>query len=283
MAAHTSCPLCGSDQLALRWEVNGYPIASCGNCSLLFVQKIVSPDELALHYATSKDPTYDEDNLECLSYYYRRLRKVIEKHHPGEGRLLDVGCSGGWFFDEMTGWECYGNEIESSYANRARERHGGRIFPGSFEDYPVRSEFFDVITLQDVFDHMPNPIATLEKCRDMLKPKGLLAVKVHNISCLYAKLSGRNFYAIVPPSHLFYYDKSTLQAILDKAGFRMVDSLFIAHRMKVQTVLWRLSRNDIGSLAYRTYAGIRGTWFGNIKIRKNLHDIITVVATRDSR
>jgi SAM-dependent methyltransferase len=192
-----------------------------------------------------------------------------------------VGCAAGRFLDLMNGWECYGSEIVPAYVEIARKRHGNRIFAGAFEEYPVRDGFFDAITLQDVFDHMREPVAALGQCRAMLKPGGLLVIKVHNISCLYAKIAGSHFYALVPPSHLFYYNKRTLKLALENNGFRMLDAKFIAHLLKLQTVFLRLSRNDKHSAAYKTYHSLAGSWLGNLKVRKNLHDVITVVATRD--
>jgi len=265
-----------------RWEVNGYPIASCGGCSLVFVQTIVTPDELAEHYTSGSDPTYDEtDNLDCLSYYYRRLRGLIETVRPEPGRLLDVGCAAGSFLDVMNGWECYGNEIVESYIQIARRSHGDRIFAGSFEEYPIQHAYFDVITLQDVLDHMRDPIAPLRQCHALLKPNGLLVIKVHNISCLYARIAGKHFYAIIPPSHLFYYNKRTLKMLLETTGFRLLDTKFIAHLLKVQTVLFRLSRNNPQTAAYRMYRRIAGSWMGGLKLRKNLRDVITVLAIRE--
>ena len=118
---------------------------------------------------------------------------------------------------------------------------------GSFEDYPLREGYFDVVTLQDVFDHFRDPLPALEKCRRLLKQGGLIVIKVHNISCLYAKLTGRHFYAVIPPSHLFYYDGRTLAHTLSKAGFRVVNSRFIGHLLKLKTVFWRLSRSNTNS------------------------------------
>lgn len=261
--------------------MNGYKIVSCHGCSLVFVQQLVSDDDLAAHYAKVEDPSYEEDNSACLDYYHHALRKLIEAKHPGAGRLLDIGCSGGFFLDTMTGWERYGNEISKSNADVARKKHGDRIFNGPFEEYPLKQEFFDVITLQDVFDHMRDPVGTLEKCHAMLKPGGLIVVKVHNISCLYAKISGRRFYAVVPPSHLFYYDENTLRRILDKTGFRMIDSRFIAHLLRIHTILLRLSQSNTSSPFYKMYERLSGTWAGKITVRKNLRDVITVLAVRD--
>jgi 2-polyprenyl-3-methyl-5-hydroxy-6-metoxy-1,4-benzoquinol methylase len=134
--------------------------------------------------------------------------------------------------------------------------------------------------MQDVLDHCPEPLAVLAKCHRMLKPGGLLVIKVHNISCLYAKLTGPRFYAIIPPSHLFYYNARTLTLAAKKTGFEVVEGRFIAHLLRVSTVFMRLSRSNKDSIFYRIYRALEGSLIGRIKIHKNLHDIITVFAIR---
>jgi 2-polyprenyl-3-methyl-5-hydroxy-6-metoxy-1,4-benzoquinol methylase len=208
------------------------------------------------------------------------LRKRIDATVSQPGKIFDVGCSGGWFLEVMKGWECYGCEIAPAYAEMARRRFGDRIFTGTLEDYPSADDYFDVITLQDVLDHCPEPLPVLAKCRRMLKEGGLLVIKVHNISCLYAKLTGAGFYAIIPPSHLFYYDRRTLALAAAKAGFEVVETKFIAHLLRISTVFMRLSRGNRKSLFYRIYSALADRSLGRITIRKNLHDIITVFTVK---
>ena len=277
---YSSCPLCGKEDLNNLWEVEGYQIAKCRGCSLVFVKNQVTTEELAAYYAGFEDDSYDESNVECLNHYYLALGALIRKRFPQPGRLLDVGCSRGWFLDTMTDWEGHGNEITDHYGKVAQEKHGDRIFLGPFEDYPMREGYFDVITLQDVFDHIRDPLPMLEKCRCLLRPGGLIAIKVHNISCLYAKLTGRNFYALIPPSHLFYYDRETLALTLEMSGFQVVDSRFIGHLFKVKTVFLRLSRGDVNTLHHRIYRALNGTMLGELRFNKNLHDIVTMLAVK---
>jgi SAM-dependent methyltransferase len=278
---YASCPVCASGDLQGIWQVSGYPIARCQGCSLVFVQAQVTAQELDAHYATAGDVAYDDTNVECLNYYYQKLGELISRRFAQPGRILDIGCSRGWFLDVMKGWECYGSEIVPADAEAARVRYGERIVRGSFEAYPLRDSYFDVITLQDVFDHFRDPLPALEKCRRMLKPGGLIAIKVHNISCWYAKLTGANFYAVVPPSHLFYYDRQTLSLALEKSGFSVVDTRYIGNLLKVKTVFWRLSRGgDKSSRYYRIYKMLDGTALGRFTFVKNLHDIITVFAEK---
>lgn len=282
---YSFCPVCDGANLKRIWVVNGYAIAKCSTCSLIFVQNQVTTEELSAHYAKDAneaytDHVYEEANAECLNYYYLKLGNLIRSRFPQPGKLLDIGCSRGWFLDVMSGWECHGNEIVAPDALAARKHHGDRIVTGTFEDYPIRENYFDVITMQDVFDHMRDPMQALEKCHRMLRPGGLIVIKVHNISCLYAKLTGQNFYAVIPPSHLFYYDASTLDRVLSKSGFQVVGSKFIGHLLKISTIFFRLSRDNVNSLAYRIYRILSGTALGEFKVHKNLHDLITVLAEK---
>jgi 2-polyprenyl-3-methyl-5-hydroxy-6-metoxy-1,4-benzoquinol methylase len=277
---HDSCPVCAGTDFKRLWKVNGYSIARCKSCSLVFVEERVTPEELNAHYSVP-DGSYSEDNSDCLTYYYEILRGLIESRYPKGGKILDIGCSAGWFLDVMKGWECHGIEVSEAYTKIARQRFGDRIVTGLFEDYPLRREYFDVITLQDVFDHLRDPVAILNKCQAMLKPGGMIVIKVHNISCLYAKLTGSRFYAVMPPTHLFYYNKSTLELLLGKTGFQLIDARFIAHILRIRIVFQRLARENRQSPFFGISQWLKGTWLGEAKIKKNLRDIITVIAVKE--
>lgn len=278
--AFDKCPACNSSRLAPRWRVNGFSLLCCQTCSLVFVKERISPDQLKQYYADVHDDVYDDGNAACLAYYYKILQREIDRTIPGRGNILDVGCAGGWFLDLMQGWETHGCELSPGDYEIARSRHGDRILHCNFEEYPLRAGYFDAITLQDVFDHMPDPVGALEKCRALLRPGGLLVIKVHDISCLYAKLTGASFYALIPPSHLFYYNRRSLTALVEKAGFRVTGSRHIGHILKLKTVFFRLSRGDRNSPYYRVFERLNRSSIGDWKLYKNLHDIITVFAVK---
>ena len=206
---------------------------------------------------------------------------MIEKRIPN-GRILDVGCSSGYFLDVMQGWDRHGIEFSGAFAEKAIEKHGDKIHTGTLDDYRQSSSFFDVITLQDVLDHMLCPPDALEKCHALLKPGGLIVIKVHNISCLYAKLTGKYFHAIVPPYHISYFNKKSLSTVLTKGGFEVLDSRFIAHVLFLKTIPYRLARGDSQGLFFRLYKMLNRSSVGNIRIKKNLHDIVTVIARKVS-
>ena len=281
-ALHQSCPLCHSKNIHHNVSVDGFDVARCGSCSLLFVLQKLSESELSPYYQISDSVYEDASNEVNLAYYFLRLKRLLEGRFPSGATLLDVGCSRGQFLDQMSGWDVYGIELNASDAQFAQQHHGAKIHQGTLEDYPDMERRFDVITLLDAFDHMPDPHQALARCRALLRPGGCLVIKVHDISCLYAKLTGRNFYAIIPPYHLFYYSGKTLRRLLRDTGFQIILSRHIGHRLFLKTIPYRLARGKSSGFFFSLYKLLERVPIGRIPIYKNLNDIITVLAIRDA-
>ena len=278
---HT-CPVCGLTDVVALYVVNGYDIARCEGCRLVFVRQRLTADELSRYYASGGDVVYsDPENVANLNFYFLKLRSLIEEQLPTGGRrLLDVGCSAGNFLDVMAGWDVYGVEMDPSAAGRAQERYGNRVHHGTLDDLPQPTRQFDVVTLLDTFDHVVDPLTTLARCHALLRPGGMLVIKVHDISCLYARLAGKRFYAIIPPSHLFYYEEASLRFVLSRAGFVPQSARHIGHRLFLKTIPYRLARSRTSGVFFRLYQVLDRLRLGNLAVPKNLHDIITVTALR---
>jgi 2-polyprenyl-3-methyl-5-hydroxy-6-metoxy-1,4-benzoquinol methylase len=280
---HQQCYVCGSDRLTHKFVVKGFTIVRCSDCSLQFVKERLSQDELKPYYEREdqadafvyKDPT----NLSNLNYYYYKLRDLIGGHMR-PGRILDVGCSSGQFLDVMEGWERYGIEMMEAYAQKAIAKYGRHIQVGTLDDYQCEAGFFDAIALQDVFDHVRDPLATLRACHRLLRPGGLIVIKVHNVSCLYARLTGSRFYAFLPPVHLSYFNKKSLRVALSRTGFSTLYHRYIGHVLSLKTVAYRLSDCGSPGLFGSLYVVLKRSPLGNVPIRKNLNDIITIVAEK---
>ncbi len=287
---YTYCPICKSEKIKQKYtdvlsqDKKNFNIFECDDCRLQFVAEKLSPEYIENFYCKVKDTsehTYSDENIENLNYYYKSLKKYIETNFIQKGKILDIGCSSGYFLDIMDGWERYGVEISTKYAEIAKQKYKDKIFTGSIADYTWQENFFDVITLQDSLDHMLNPVDIIKKCNYLLKPNGILVIKVHNMDCLYAKLSGKNFYAFIPPEHLFYFNKKSLSCLLNLNGFRAVSFNYFAHMLKLKTIFLRLSHSVENSIYYKIYKYMKERKIGDIKFKKNLHDIVTVFAKKE--
>lgn len=274
----TGCPICLASDIRKRWEINKFIIAQCQTCRFVFVQDEITDSELAAYYELESEPVYTEDsNAENLNYYFESLKRIIEKQVKC-GDILDVGCSSGQFLDTMTGWTCSGIEL-SSAAEIAEQKYGANISRAPLAKGQWRPQSFDVITLLDSFDHMQRPLEVLEICHEILKPGGIIVVKVHDVSSLFARLFSHRYYALIPPSHLSYFSPQTLDYALKKTGFTPREVIYIPHILFLKTVFFRFSRQNTESLSWMIYANLKENPLGNIKLKKNMFDIMTVVAT----
>jgi 2-polyprenyl-3-methyl-5-hydroxy-6-metoxy-1,4-benzoquinol methylase len=81
---------------------------------------------------------------------------------------------------------------------------------------------YDVITLWDVLEHLPEPRPHLEVIRRLLRPKGILALSTPNMEGLTLRLLGKRSRVFSPHEHLVYYSKRTLTDLLKSCGFRIL-------------------------------------------------------------
>jgi|TARA_Y100000294_G_C8525927_1_gene324924 SAM-dependent methyltransferase len=277
---HKECIVCENKFIRQRYMIDEFKIVLCPECSFQFVANKLSAIEIKEFYENDAsimdDLTYiDEDNVANLNYYYMRLAKLLNERKTF-GKILDVGCNAGYFLDCMEGWERHGVEIVNSQAAKAKEKYGDNIFNGAFENYEISEQYFDIITLQDVLDHMTDPIDCLKRCKLLLRPNGLIVVKVHNISCLFSKLCGSKFYAICPPVHLGYFNKKSLNVAFNQSGLMFDEYKFFPSFIYFKMIPYRMSKKNKDSIWYNIYEMLNNTKIGNLGFQKNLHDIITV-------
>lgn len=116
-------------------------------------------------------------------YKFRALLGAIRMHQPS-GRLLDIGCAYGKFLEVAAlegGYELSGMDLSEHAVEVARERlepHGVRVRQGGVLDRPFDGETFDVVTMFDVIEHVPDLDAAFDAARVRLNPGGVLAISV---------------------------------------------------------------------------------------------------------
>jgi SAM-dependent methyltransferase len=157
----------------------------------------------------------------------------------GGARALELGCSDGWFLEELrsAGWDVAGVEFSAAPARRAQERglpvEVGVLEPGMF---PAQS--FDACFAWMVVEHLHDPLATLREVRRLLNDDGWLVFSVPNDGCWEARVFGRCWHALDLPRHLQHFRPRTLHQMLDQSGFRVER---IIHQRNVLNLLGSLA------------------------------------------
>ena len=231
-----ACDFCGSDSFSIRYSLKDWVtridgcfiLVECSNCGLLYLNPRPGWDELEKYYPKQYHAYHAPANRSRESLLkwiknvgWQRRSKAILAHQP-EGRLLDIGCATGDFLAEMDHqgeWDCYGVEPVVYAFEIARQKTKAKLVHGTLLEARFPSEFFDVVTLWDVLEHTPNPSETLREAQRILRPGGLLVIRVPDPSSFTGRLFGPYWIAFDAPRHLFGFPKQVLCQYLAKENF----------------------------------------------------------------
>jgi SAM-dependent methyltransferase len=146
----------------------------------------------------------------------RHILRVIREYRPA-GRLLDVGAASGILVEEALkmGYSAEGVEPSRVFCEEARTR-GLPVHPGTLPQTGVRGPF-DVITLIDVIEHVPDPVRLLRETRPLLADGGIGVAVTPDAGSLAARLMGSRWWHY-RVAHLCYFTRRTLGMALDAAG-----------------------------------------------------------------
>lgn len=233
------CPLCGGTEYELLYPstldkrkepASQYNCTShglgihpdifrCRACSMVFNEAAPGAVDVAGEYEQVEDPEYLEQRESRRLTFHREL-DAIEAAHP-VGDLLDVGCYTGFFLEcaRERGWRVSGVEPSRWAADYGRDKLGIEIFNGPIERYQDDRQF-DVVTMWDVLEHVPNPVEVLSILRPRLRPDGLLVFATHNLDTTVAKVMGKHF-PLFMEMHTVHFNNRTLEMLLDRTGFRL--------------------------------------------------------------
>lgn len=157
--------------------------------------------------------------------FFREAAKsgVMWLEGSDRGKLLDVGCGNGNFLNMMRnlGWEVSGIELSRQLALSARERFGIPVTIGTLEDANLPSDYFDVITMSRLIEHVYNPIKLLNECRRIIKQGGKIVIRTPNIESLGHKIFRDSCVHLDPPRHIFLFNAKALDLCVKRAGFRV--------------------------------------------------------------
>ena len=109
------------------------------------------------------------------------------------------------------------------FDKKLSEDYNLNIFNGTLLEAKYESDFFDVVTLNHVLEHVDNPSEIMEELYRILKPGGYLIIGVPISDSITFKLFGRFWGGLDTPRHLFIFSKMTLKRCAEKFGFDVVN------------------------------------------------------------
>jgi SAM-dependent methyltransferase len=123
----------------------------------------------------------------------------------------------------MPGWKVSGLEPSLEASAYARDQLGLEVYRGTVEEVDFPAQRFDVITLWNVLEHLPDPNTILQRLSGWLKPDGLLVYNTPNLDSLDARLFGQFWIGYELPRHFVVFSRRSLTQLLARSGFKIID------------------------------------------------------------
>ncbi|HNT74763.1 MAG TPA: class I SAM-dependent methyltransferase [Anaerolineae bacterium] len=193
------------------------------------------------HAAGPDDPLLEQATLDVHSNPAERqrvaeirLQQIEEFAAPG--RLLEAGFGHGAMLITAAsrGWQVVGLELDQGCVDRMHEA-GVAALRGSLLDYDGEAASFDVVGMYSVIEHTLDPAAHLEKARALLKPGGLLVLRLPETA------------AEGPPAsliaHTYHFDAHTIMVLLRRCGFEVlrIDNFALWKPTRYPGELWNMN------------------------------------------
>ncbi len=152
------CIICENSKNKAIFKEFGINILKCKNCGHVFSSYEAEQDYGGYYGEKVKDDDHCWWKEAHGKMYNDFCNRFIKNKN---GKLLDVGCGLGYFVKKIKNypeWEVYGYEISGSAVDFAENKLGIKnIKQGKVEDSDFQEKYFDIITLWDVVEHIPDP------------------------------------------------------------------------------------------------------------------------------
>jgi 2-polyprenyl-3-methyl-5-hydroxy-6-metoxy-1,4-benzoquinol methylase len=206
------------------WPESG-TLAVCAGCGL--IQKVRSAaweqavaqvyDEYTIYHQSpgAEQTVFDQASGVGTPRSVRLLQRLFaECDLPASGRLLDIGCGNGVLLRNVSSlaptWALAGADLDDRHRATVESIPGvERFYAGPAESIQDR---FDVITLQHVLEHVPEPAGLLSHLGRLLSPGGLIFVQVPNIA--------ENPFDLMVVDHTSHFSPETARTTVRRSGQR---------------------------------------------------------------
>lgn len=233
-----SCPVCASEMDSrglLHDDRYGYPgdytLYFCDSCSHYKLDAEMTSVQLTDMYTnyyprsemdvTKWSPPKEEPRLRR---WWLGLDSSAFRWVPPNVRVLDIGCGFGQSlgYHRARGCDVYGVEADENI-RRVAEEYGLNVKVGLFDAHNYETDSFDYVTLDQVIEHVAEPIAFLGGVNRVLKPGGMAVVSTPNVQGWGARLFRKKWVHWHAPYHQQFFSMESMRIAANQTGFEVFD------------------------------------------------------------
>jgi len=219
-------------------ELEHIPIVRCDNCHFVYTQKLLSSywldifwNHIFLVEESQKKIKRNKKRLRNLKVWSELGSYLLRKHlsDPAQINILEYGCGWGDFMTtaRSENVSCLGIEIDPTKVAYCKQQ-GIEIYKNL--DQIPKNRSFNILYSDQVVEHLPDPVGTMEKIKPWLTPDFVGFFSVPNYSDKRMKQSIANIQSgktfdkdLITWDHLNYFSPSSVYGFLNQCGFEVFD------------------------------------------------------------
>ena len=222
-----NCYNCKTKDHSFYAEENGFSLVKCSSCGLLYVKDrpenslISQASKQGIHTTGKKvlDVTA-RYNPGKITGYMKVLDDLFSRELTGLNKWLDIGCGYGEFIQAVNNYSSGRINIKGSepsvHKQESAKRRGLNV---EFFDIDTHTEKYDIISLLNVYSHLPDPPSFLDSIKKLLYPGGELIIQTGDTADIVPENYIRPFYL---PDHLSFASEKILVEMLRRKGFEII-------------------------------------------------------------
>ncbi len=202
-----------------------YRVVACVQCNFIYQDPILNEKGMQALYQDWIDHRQSlQKKQSAKSRLYRQyagqvhtLSRLFEKR-PDQVRVLDFGMGWGYWcrIAQAHGFDVVGFELSSE-----RREYAQQMGVTVVDNLDAEGSF-DCVYANQVFEHLPDPVSSLQSLCQHLKPEGIVHIRVPDgrgvTNCLTQQGWSSDLDAIHPLEHINCFTRKTLKNLANSAG-----------------------------------------------------------------
>ncbi len=163
-------------------QQESFGVVTCLSCGFIYQDRILDSEgmqALYQHWVDQALSLQKKKNAPArrFSQYAGQVQTLLRmtRAKPDRVRVLDFGM--GWgYWSRMA--QAHGLAVTGYELSEERRQHAQAMGIDVITELPPPGEHYDIVYASQVFEHLPEPVETLRQLRTLLRPRGLIYIRV---------------------------------------------------------------------------------------------------------